>query len=592
MKPTQTHVLTVSRCLTVAIIASIAATGGMLAAVGVTQADEPAANQLTSSDSSGVLRTVSTAGEIDTNNPFFQDLGTNGRTCFSCHRPAQAWSVTPEELRDRFAQNRRPRPDLPHQRRVQLRGRRRLDACRRAGGIQPAADERTDPRRTAVPPGAEFEIVDVDDPYDCGAPLTSAVDVPAAAAHDEPRVPEHGDVGRPRDREGQAIRADLLTQASTRRPATRRAPRLRRRSSSRSSTSSSGCSRRRRTTRRRQPRRPAARAAARRPLSRSRSASASTIRWTCCRSMPGACADRRPAVSTRSSSRCSAHGRTPTRRSARRSRAARQLFNTREFVIDNVAGPQRRAGRSGVPADADRHVHRLPRHAERGQPLGPDAAEHRLTTEAHRTADLPLYTLREQDDARSGVKTTDPGRAMVTGKWADIGQFKGPILRGAGGPRARTSTMAPPTTLDDVVDFYDTRFHIGLHASRRRADLIAFLKRSSRRRRFAPRFVLSATPAGFSHPVVPGSISRTLNENVDPSPGVLTTCTSLPCRASSFREIARPRPVPPNVPAVSSLACVNAWKIRSRRSGGIRSRCRIRRSGASRLRLSFRPHAP
>ena len=39
MKPTRTHVLTVSRCLTVAIIASIAATGGMLAAVGVTQAD-------------------------------------------------------------------------------------------------------------------------------------------------------------------------------------------------------------------------------------------------------------------------------------------------------------------------------------------------------------------------------------------------------------------------------------------------------------------------------------------------------------------------------------------------------------------------
>src|SRR5690242_21039738 len=28
------------------------------------------------------------------------------------------------------------------------------------------------------------------------------------------------------------------------------------------------------------------------------------------------------------------------------------------------------------------------------------------------------------------VQTTDPGIAMITGKWADIGKFKGPILRG------------------------------------------------------------------------------------------------------------------------------------------------------------------
>ena len=27
-------------------------------------------------------------------------------------------------------------------------------------------------------------------------------------------------------------------------------------------------------------------------------------------------------------------------------------------------------------------------------------------------------------------KTTDPGRALLTGKWKDIGKFKGPVLRG------------------------------------------------------------------------------------------------------------------------------------------------------------------
>jgi hypothetical protein len=26
------------------------------------------------------------------------------------------------------------------------------------------------------------------------------------------------------------------------------------------------------------------------------------------------------------------------------------------------------------------------------------------------------------------VQTTDPGRALITGKWADIGKLKGPIF--------------------------------------------------------------------------------------------------------------------------------------------------------------------
>ena len=28
------------------------------------------------------------------------------------------------------------------------------------------------------------------------------------------------------------------------------------------------------------------------------------------------------------------------------------------------------------------------------------------------------------------IQTTDPGLALVTGKWKDVGRFKGPILRG------------------------------------------------------------------------------------------------------------------------------------------------------------------
>src|SRR5579864_2980525 len=39
---------------------------------------------------------------IDLTGPFFQSLGTNGRSCGSCHRPAEAWSVSAAEIQFRF----------------------------------------------------------------------------------------------------------------------------------------------------------------------------------------------------------------------------------------------------------------------------------------------------------------------------------------------------------------------------------------------------------------------------------------------------------------------------------------------------------
>ena len=56
-------------------------------------------NNLPIVDESGVFTTVSSAGFIDLNNEFFQDLGTNGRRCVSCHVPTAGWSITPAQLR-------------------------------------------------------------------------------------------------------------------------------------------------------------------------------------------------------------------------------------------------------------------------------------------------------------------------------------------------------------------------------------------------------------------------------------------------------------------------------------------------------------
>ena len=86
---------------------------------------------------------------------------------------------------------------------------------------------------------------------------------------------------------------------------------------------------------------------------------------------------------------------------------------------------------------------------------------------------LPVYTLRNRNNGET-VTTTDPGRAMVTGKWADIGRFKGPVLR-ALAARPPYFHNGAAATLEEAVDFYEDRFAIGLTRAEK-ADLAAFLR--------------------------------------------------------------------------------------------------------------------
>ena len=97
-----------------------------------------------------------------------------------------------------------------------------------------------------------------------------------------------------------------------------------------------------------------------------------------------------------------------------------------------------------------------------------------LTDLARRTPDLPLYTLRHKQPPFETVQTTDPGRALITGKWKDIGRFKGPILR-ALATRAPYFHNGSAANLDAVLDFYNVRFGIAFTEDERR-DLIAFLR--------------------------------------------------------------------------------------------------------------------
>ena len=69
---------------------------------------------------------------------------------------------------------------------------------------------------------------------------------------------------------------------------------------------------------------------------------------------------------------------------------------------------------------------------------------------------------------------TDPGRALITGKWKDVGRFKGPMLRGLAG-RAPYFHNGSAASWLDVVNSYDVRFGLGL-TDEQKSDLVAFLR--------------------------------------------------------------------------------------------------------------------
>ena len=122
-------------------------------------------NNLPFANSSGLHATFSTNGSIDLRNEFFQNLGTNGRNCSTCHRAEEGWTITPAGVQARFNQTRGTDPIF-----------RTND-----GSNSPNADVSTFTARRAaysmlltkglirvgigIPNDAEFELIAVDDPY-------------------------------------------------------------------------------------------------------------------------------------------------------------------------------------------------------------------------------------------------------------------------------------------------------------------------------------------------------------------------------------------------------------------------------------------
>src|SRR5258708_4080590 len=143
-------------------------TGGLLAIADSSDQVVPRFQEFP--DHEGSFGNLNLGGSADTTtNPFFQDLGTNGRRCVTCHQPSDAFSVTPPHIRERFKATQGTDPIF-----------RPVD-----GANCPTADVSTlEERREsysllltrglirigiAVPANADYQVVSVYNQYGCNA---------------------------------------------------------------------------------------------------------------------------------------------------------------------------------------------------------------------------------------------------------------------------------------------------------------------------------------------------------------------------------------------------------------------------------------
>jgi cytochrome c peroxidase len=167
-------------------------------------------------------------------------------------------------------------------------------------------------------------------------------------------------------------------------------------------------------------------------------------------------------------------------RAARKAIArGQELFNTKPITISGVGGLN---GVLGLPASFVGTCGTCHDALHAGNHSVPAPLDIGVADGARRTSDMPMYTLRCSSTglaaghctAGQTIETTDPGRAMITGLWADIGKFKGPVLRGLAA-RAPYFHNGSAEDLGAVVDFYEDRFGVDFTRDERR-DLIAFLR--------------------------------------------------------------------------------------------------------------------
>jgi cytochrome c peroxidase len=458
--------------LALALSAALAAT--LLAVPAV--ADDTAPNPLVTTDPSGALASFATSGIIlDPSNPFFQSLGTNGRACITCHVPNDAWTISPADVQRRFAMSDGLDPLF-----------RTVD-----GSNSPNADVSTLAARQAaysllleravirigigIPPGAEFDLLAVDDPYGFASvqqlslfrrPLPSTnLSFLNSVMWDGRETLQKLLPSNTAAQNLQALQVDLMHQAvdatlGHAQAATPPTPAQQQQIlnfelalfTAQTIDTTAGDLQ--------------VRGALGGPLNLSQQPFFVGINDLVLNpsTTPPTVTPPNPPMTLYSAWADPTH--TPAQQAVARGQA---LFNTRPITISGVAGLNDALGLQSFQGTCTT-CHNTPNVGNHSvaAPLNIGIAD-----ASRRTPDVPLYTLRNLSTGAT-VQTTDPGRALITGKWVDIGKFKGPILRGLAG-RAPYFHNGSAASLDDVLDFYNTRFGISL-TPQEHADLVAFLR--------------------------------------------------------------------------------------------------------------------
>jgi hypothetical protein len=453
----------------------------VLGASGNDERDSFIPNMFAFEDDTGLFATYNTTGKVDLTGPFFQSLGTNGRACVSCHQPSQAWTITPQHVQARFDATDGTDPLF-----------RTND-----GSNAPEADVSTVAARRAaysmllgkglirvglpIPTGAEFELVAVDDPYGhASAADLSLFRRPLPSANLKFLSTVMWD-GRETFKDAASqdcilgttncfatIHFDLSDQANGATMGHAQGAPL--------------------STEEREAivvfestlftaqvfDDEAGNLTARQALGGPQYLAGQDFYFGINDVISG---DYRSGKSFdpnvfelygawNTLDRSAEPSRMEARRAVARGEA---LFNGKLIEIRGVKGINDDFGLPVLNGTCTT-CHDTPSSGNHSIPAPLDIG---LADASRRTSDMPLYTLRHNVAPFETIQTTDPGRALVTGKWKDIGRFKGPILR-ALAARAPYFHNGSAKDLHEVVDFYDQRFGIGFTADEK-DDLVAFL---------------------------------------------------------------------------------------------------------------------
>ncbi len=421
----------------------------------------------------GFAKTFSTSGSIDLGNEFFQSLGTNGRACGTCHVESDGWTVTPQHIQARFEATGGTDPIF-----------RTTD-----GANCPSADVSTvEARRTAysnllnkglirvsigVPPGAEFTVVNISDPFGC--PQTNASGLalfrrplPATNLRFLSTVMWDGRESP----KGRSLHDNLISQATD--ATTGHAQGLPPNTEQledivafemQFSTAQAFDMNAGNLT---------ARGAQGGPEALSKQPFFVGINDPLGGNPTGAPFD--PNAFGIYSAWADLPSDDAEDRNAARQSVARgeQIFNTRPITITGVAGLNDNPALGPAFQGTCTTCHDSPNVGNHSVALAINIGVTDATPAAPLdTTGLPVYTLQCISTGQI-YQVTDPGRALITGKCADIGKTKGPLLRGLAS-RAPYFHNGSAATLRDAVEFYNNRFNLGL-SEQEKQDLVAFLQ--------------------------------------------------------------------------------------------------------------------